>query len=59
MKKQFFTKDGMIERETTPEELTFFANLGSNEAKKAIAKEKFDKALTIEEKVAALSELIK
>ena len=51
MKKQFHTKDGIIDRELTENEIQEFAEMGDRNCQLELAKEESKKALSIEEQL--------
>lgn len=58
MKKTFCTPQGTITREITREELLSFAAHGDQEAKQVICKEKIAKALSLQDEIDAIKELL-
>lgn len=58
MKKTFYTPTGEETRELTSQELSFFAASGDIQARKEILSQDKAKALTIEERVAAIEKYL-
>jgi len=54
MIKQFYTKDGIVNRELTQEEIITFAADGDTEARKEILKQELKTALSNDDRIKAI-----